>query len=727
MQYEGCPAPDVPAMEVLFWQGRNHPYCVVIPVINEGDRIRRLLMRMEALQISGLADIIIVDGGSTDGSMEIDALQTIGVRGLILKTGPGKLSAQLRCAYAFALEQGYEGIVTIDGNDKDDPEAIPRFIEALKGGVDFVQASRFVSGGIAENTPKSRDFAIRYIHAPALSWSSGFHWTDTTQGFRGYSRRMLLDPAINPFRDIFRDYELLAYLSHRVPQLGYRCEEIGTIRRYPQGEVPTKISAFRGNWKVLRTLIYACLGRYNSNIAGTTGLKPSGPLYLVCALGFLSCLLAFFPGWMSPDSLAQYHDAKAGEYIDWHPVLMAWLWRQLDKIYTGPALLLVMHLALYWGAWLLISQASRRWLGYGAYLLPLLGFWPGLIYPLGQIWKDISFATTMFFAWAYLFYVYTTRLKFGGLEFVIVFLLAVYAFGVKTNGIVVLPFLFAFVGYLRNGNGGRARWNKVLAMAIAMPIFSALAVSGITSQLKVIKTSPFQYTETYDLLGVSVKSGDVLLPRYITTRVGDTTDKLRSLYFPGGNNLLFYNSAGNMTTINPDELSDLHGRWRAALVSHPLLYWEHRWQNFVELMRWGRDRPAPIAYPIIVENTYGFQFVPNSFSRLLVRVPERFPKIFFPWIYIFALLISSAILFVFAKQHRFLIACVVGSAAAFTIPHIFVAPAADYRYLYFVYFYSVLTVFFSLFVLIKQLELFGRHMLWSNKQSSPRHGPTSVR
>jgi hypothetical protein len=37
----------------------------------------------------------------------------------------------------------------IDGNDKDDPEAIPRFIEALKDGVDFVQASRFVPCVIA--------------------------------------------------------------------------------------------------------------------------------------------------------------------------------------------------------------------------------------------------------------------------------------------------------------------------------------------------------------------------------------------------------------------------------------------------------------------------------------------------------------------------------------------------------------------------------------------------
>ena len=259
---------QVPAFETPLWLGRQHPWCVVIPVINEGERIKSLLARMAALNIHGIADIIIVDGGTTDGSLELQALQQVGVRGLLLKTAPGKLSAQLRCAYAFALDQGYEGIVTIDGNDKDDPEAIPRFIDALKQGVDFVQASRFVSGGVAENTPKSRDFAIRFIHAPMLSLSSGFKWTDTTQGFRAYSRKLLLDPKVAIFRDVFMTYELLAYLSYRAPKLGYRCVELPTVRRYPKGEVPTKISSVKGNLSVLEVLFRACFGKYNQSKEG---------------------------------------------------------------------------------------------------------------------------------------------------------------------------------------------------------------------------------------------------------------------------------------------------------------------------------------------------------------------------------------------------------------------------------------------------------------------------
>ncbi|WP_051078330.1 glycosyltransferase family 2 protein [Leeia oryzae] len=253
----------VPLFEKFILAEKKCKYCIVIPVINEGLRIKSLLMKMHALAIASQADIIIVDGGSTDGSLGVDILSKYNVSALLTKTGPGKLSAQLQCAYYFALGLGYNGIVTIDGNDKDDPVAISNFLRALDQGYDFAQASRFIPGGISENTPFSRYVAIRLIHAPLLSLASGFKWTDTTQGFRAYSSRLLLDGRIAPFRSVFSAYELLAYLSYRAPRLGYKCIELPTSRMYPIGEIPTKISGFKGNLIVLKTLIMACLGLYN--------------------------------------------------------------------------------------------------------------------------------------------------------------------------------------------------------------------------------------------------------------------------------------------------------------------------------------------------------------------------------------------------------------------------------------------------------------------------------
>lgn len=253
----------IPEYRIDFWQQKTHRYCLIIPVVNEGDRIRTFIRRLNEQAIDQLVDIIIVDGGTTDGSLERAYLLDSNIRGMLTKLGTGKLSAQLRVAYAFALEHEYAGIITIDGNNKDDPAAIKEFMDALDQGYDFVQASRFVPGGRHSNTPLSRYLAIKLIHAPVLSMASGFHWTDTTQGFRAYSARALIDERVSPFREIFMNYELLAYLSYRLPKLNYRCIELPTVRDYPEGEVPTKISTFKGNFALIKTLAKACMGAYN--------------------------------------------------------------------------------------------------------------------------------------------------------------------------------------------------------------------------------------------------------------------------------------------------------------------------------------------------------------------------------------------------------------------------------------------------------------------------------
>ena len=254
---------QVPEHDRFVLAPRARRHAVVIPVVNEGPRLAALLERMHAIGTRDRVDIVVADGGSTDGSVDPERLRALGVRALLVNRGPRGLSAQLRCAYAFVLDEAYDGVVTIDGNGKDDPAAIPAFVDALEGGVDFAQASRFIPGGMAENTPPMRTLAIRAVHAPVLSLASGFRWTDTTQGFRAYSSRLLRDPAVAPFRDAFVRYELLAYLSARAPRLGYRCVELPTRRAYPPGRVPTKISPVRGYANLLATLMRAAFRAYD--------------------------------------------------------------------------------------------------------------------------------------------------------------------------------------------------------------------------------------------------------------------------------------------------------------------------------------------------------------------------------------------------------------------------------------------------------------------------------
>jgi len=253
---------EVPKYSVTEVSPKRSKYCVCIPVINEGLKIQAQLERMKYLAQN--IDIIIADGGSTDNSLTLDVLSNAGVRVLLTKQDYGKLSAQLRMAFAYALQQGYEGIITIDGNNKDDPNAIPAFIAALNDGFDHIQGSRFIRGGKAINTPWTRLIGIKLIHAPLISLAAGCRYTDTTNGFRAYSRRILLDARVAPFRKVFSAYELHYYLAIRSARLGYRIKELPVTRKYPaKGPIPTKISPLKGNSLVMLTLLKACLHKFD--------------------------------------------------------------------------------------------------------------------------------------------------------------------------------------------------------------------------------------------------------------------------------------------------------------------------------------------------------------------------------------------------------------------------------------------------------------------------------
>ena len=254
-------APGVPDFTQTEYHPKRTKYCVCIPIINEGERIITELKRAQEYDIDKIADIIILDGGSTDGST--DKMKELGVNTLLVKKGAGKQGAQFRMGFYFCKERGYDGIITIDGNNKDSIEDIPKFIEKLENGYDLIQGSRFIKGGKGINTPLVRLISLRLLHAPIISLTAGKWFTDTTNAFRGYSMRYLLDERVDIFREVFDTYELLAYLSVRATQLGYKACEVPVTRTYPKkGKTPTKISFFKGNFNLLKILFANLCGAY---------------------------------------------------------------------------------------------------------------------------------------------------------------------------------------------------------------------------------------------------------------------------------------------------------------------------------------------------------------------------------------------------------------------------------------------------------------------------------
>lgn len=256
--------PGVPRFTCEEYGGKSRDYVVLIPVINEGERIIRELRRAQAAGVPEAADVVLCDGGSTDSSMQERLLRPLGVNALLTKQDLGKQGAQLRMGIWWAIQRGYKGVITIDGNDKDSIEDVPRFIEKLQEGYDLVQGSRFVRGGRAVNTPPVRLLSVKLIHAPIISLTARKRFTDTTNAYRAYSARYLTDPRVQPLRDVFMTYELLAYLSVRATQLGYKACEIPVTRAYPKtGKTPTKISFFKGNSELMKILLKNAFGAYS--------------------------------------------------------------------------------------------------------------------------------------------------------------------------------------------------------------------------------------------------------------------------------------------------------------------------------------------------------------------------------------------------------------------------------------------------------------------------------
>jgi dolichol-phosphate mannosyltransferase len=247
---------EVPRYSPYEFYPKQKSYCLLIPIINEGDRILQELKRAFDSKIHTHCDVVLCDGGSTDGSLQAEQLKNYGVNTLLIKKDGGKQSAQLRMGFSWALERGYKGFITIDGNNKDSIEDVPRFIQELEEGSDFVQGSRYIKGGNAVNTPCFRHISVKLIHAPIISISAGRRFTDSTNAFRAYSERYLIHPEVQPFREVFQTYELLAYLSVRASQIGLKVKEIPVTRAYPKkGKTPTKISPFKGNILLLIILV----------------------------------------------------------------------------------------------------------------------------------------------------------------------------------------------------------------------------------------------------------------------------------------------------------------------------------------------------------------------------------------------------------------------------------------------------------------------------------------
>jgi len=237
---------------------------LVVPVAyNEKYKLGNVIDRFLKSTMSAQADYMIVDDGSDDGTTEmIASYSPQGVRSVRHQRRFG-VGAAIRTGIKYARSNGYEIIVIMAGNDKDNPQEIPQLLEPIfHEKCDLVQGSRYLGKvGSGGQMPFYRKFATR-LHPLVFSLFTGRHLTDTTNGFRAIRLSIFDDEHIDLDQAWLDTYELEPYILWKVIILRYKYKEVFVTKIYPPQKLGgyTKMIPILSWWSILKPLFYLRFG-----------------------------------------------------------------------------------------------------------------------------------------------------------------------------------------------------------------------------------------------------------------------------------------------------------------------------------------------------------------------------------------------------------------------------------------------------------------------------------
>jgi glycosyltransferase involved in cell wall biosynthesis len=156
---------------------------IIIPVFNEEYNIDAVL---ESLRLkASAADIVVINDGSSDTTSDSVVSKGIMILNHAFNIGIG---ASFQTGCIFALKNGYEYIVRMDGDGQHDPVFIKDILDPVKQGkFDIVIGSRFLRNSEFESS-LMRVIGIRII-AFFLYYLTGKKVTDPTSGFCAMNRK----------------------------------------------------------------------------------------------------------------------------------------------------------------------------------------------------------------------------------------------------------------------------------------------------------------------------------------------------------------------------------------------------------------------------------------------------------------------------------------------------------------------------------------------------------
>ena len=203
---------------------------IIIPAFNEEASLPLVLAGLRARWPA--YDVLVVDDGSADNTAAAARSGGAVVARLPFNLGVG---GALRTGFRFASRQGYDRALQFDADGQHDVESVNALLRELEKGADVVVGSRFLAGTESYRIGAVRGGAMSALRF-TLSVLAGQQFTDTSSGFRAYSRR-----AIEYFADTYP----LEYLSDTVESLllacyaGFTVVETPVTMRERSGGVPS--------------------------------------------------------------------------------------------------------------------------------------------------------------------------------------------------------------------------------------------------------------------------------------------------------------------------------------------------------------------------------------------------------------------------------------------------------------------------------------------------------
>ncbi|KAB2902106.1 MAG: hypothetical protein F9K40_07935 [Kofleriaceae bacterium] len=397
--------------------------------------------------------------------------------------------------------------------------------------------------------------------------------------------------------------------------------------------------------------------------------------------GWLLLFVYAFPGYMSTDSVVQLHQARTGVRTDWHPPLMALLWGYLDRIISGPVLMLVLQTTLFFvGVFKLLARAFTPRVA--ALVTCAVVLFPPVVTTMAVIWKDSQMAA---------FFVAGTAAALSPHRRwrVVGWLLLGAAAAMRHNAPVAILPLAIFIVWTSSSR------SRLLRVAIGVLASLAVGIGAMAVNSALTKKREYPWYGSLALLDVagttrySAPRSDAEMQHLLRdTGLVVTEDIHRRTKLAYQPRTWWWLSHGDgriwdYPTTKTQRLA-IRRAWIDVVTDDPGAYWYHRRRVFNEVLGISKEEPWSPVWWFFAESPeqavgVGHNHSHSSYQRLLGEffTERRNGPLFRVYWYFW---LGWVLLGVAIWRRQALAVALLASGLAYELTYFFLAPSPDFRY-----------------------------------------------